>query len=107
MNYFNIHSPYFSAWQKYGWENGCWGIGLEKRQIDDLASKNGTAIVKYGKSDIEYTIKAKDVQQYPVEQVKTYNTFVYIVPKTALKYYKKPKSISDMSEKELLISVMS
>lgn len=105
-NYFHINTPFFSAWQRYGWEKNCWGIGLEKKKVDDLASKDKTALIRYGKDSNLYHIKAKDVQKYPVEQVKTYNTFVYIVPKTALKY-KQEKSISDMSEKELLTMVMS
>lgn len=91
-NFFYIKTPYFGAWTKYGWEKNDWGIGLEKNRVDRLAREDSIVNVKYG-SDItrEYTIRAKEVIKYPVEQIKNYNKKVYIIPKSALRY-KKPKT---------------
>ncbi len=83
-NDFNIRTPYFGAWTKYGWEKGDWGIGLNKERIDLLALRDMPARVTYGKDARTYMIPAKEVQKYPVEGIKESDTEVYIVPKSAL-----------------------
>jgi hypothetical protein len=110
--YFHINRPYFSAGIKYGWGNTesvrrkNWGIGLAKDRIDFLAETDETIIVKYGKVDKEYTISARKVKLYPVEEIKGYGKLVYIIPKSILNYRKpkkvvEEKSLSDMSEEEM------
>ena len=100
-NYFHINYPFWSAWQKYGWEKDIWGLGLEKNRIDKLAETNEMVVVSYYKSDKEYTIRAKKCQKYPIEKIKDYDTYVYIVPKNAMMSKPKPKSIGGMTMEEL------
>jgi len=88
-NQFHIHRPFYSAWRKYGWNPDDYGIGLHKGKIDKLAKDNATCIISYGKSDQEYTIKAKKVQMYPIENIKESNVKVYVVQRSALNYRKK------------------
>ena len=99
-NYFNIRVPYYGAYVKYNWKKGDWGIGLKKDRIDELAKSDKTIIVSYGKSKQEYTIKAKKVQSYPIETIKSYNTKVYIIPKSILNY-RKMENVPDLSNPEV------
>lgn len=99
-NRFHINYPYFGAWTKYGWKVGDWGIGLNKFRVDKLAEQNKDLIVSYYTSSRRYMIKAKKVQTYPVERVKDYDMFVYIIPKSVLKPIKEERSISQMSTQE-------
>ena len=88
-NEFHINTPYYGAWTKYGWQKDDWGLGLNKKRIDLLASNNKTVVVGYGKSSQQYTISAKKVQSFPIEKIKDTSLEVYIVPKSALNYRKK------------------
>ena len=102
-NHFHINVPYFGAYVKYGWKYGDWGIGLSKSRVDELAKYKATLIVSYGKKDQEYTISAKKAQTYPIEEVKGYNTKLYIVPKSSL-YFKQPKTQEQIEKEQYLIS---
>ncbi|HEC64055.1 MAG TPA: hypothetical protein ENI23_02035 [bacterium] len=98
-NYFHILRPYFSAWMKYNWPKDDFGLSLAKDRIDLLASQNAAAIVRYGKSNQEYTISARKARRYPVEQIKDYGKWVYVVPKSALNYRaKKIETLKDLAE---------
>lgn len=97
-NYFHILVPYYGAWTKYGWPKNDWGIGLETERIDELAKIDSTIVVRYGKDKQEYTIAAKKVQKYPVERVKDYDTWVYIVQKSVLNYRAKKTEDEKMRE---------
>lgn len=97
-NQFHIQNPFWSAWQKYGWKKDDWGLGLEKNRIDFLASQDAEAVVSYYKSEKQYTISAKMVQEYPMERIKDFNTFVYIVKKSALKT--KPMTYAERKKKK-------
>lgn len=97
-NYFHIRNPYYSAWKKYGWSKDDWGIGLAKYKIDELAKKDKTIVVRYGKKLQNYTISAKKVQKYPIEIVKNYNLQLYVIPKSALNYRKKKSEEDEMKE---------
>jgi len=85
---FYINKPFYSAGQKFGWENEEYGVGLEKNRIDHLAHCHKTAIVRIGNEPNAYTIKAREVQRYPVDQIKNYDLWVYVVPKSKLNYKK-------------------
>jgi len=88
--HFHINTPYFGAWSKYGWKKDTWGLGLNKQRVDMLADAGMTCVISYGKDiEKEYTLSAKKVQIYPVEQIKNTKVEVYIVPKSALNYRKK------------------
>lgn len=96
-NIFHINQPYFGAWVKYGWEKDDWGIGLSKPRVDKIAKKDGILIVSYYKSDQQYTIKAKEAQTFPKEEIKQTGLLVYIVPKSKL-HYKKPQTDEERLE---------
>ena len=95
-NYFHIHTPYYGAWVKYGWQKNDWGIGLAKDKVDKLAKADQVVVVRYGKEKQQYTISAKKIQQYPKERIKNYDLWVYIVPKSALNYRK--ESMEDLGK---------
>ncbi len=94
-NYFHILVPFWGAWTKYGWSKGEFGVGLAKDRIDKLAKQNKSIIVKVSTKNQEYTISAKKVQTFPVEKIKDYNKYVYVVRGSALNY-KKSLSLYDL-----------
>lgn len=81
--------PFWGAYSKYGWEKGEWAVGLEKEKVDALAAKDKEITIKIKVSRNNpatlYYIKAKRVQECPIEQFKG-NTSVkgYIVRKGLL-----------------------
>jgi len=99
---FEISTPFYGAWKKYGWKKDDWGIGLDKERVDFLAARNETCIVSYDKSGKLYTIKAKKAKTYPIFEIKNYRKLLYIVQKSALnpkkKVEKKDNSIEDLAK---------
>ena len=79
----------FGVAARYGWPEGEWCLGLLKSKVDKLATENKTAYITYWKNPREYYLEAKKIQSYPVERIKDYDLFVYILPVSALK--EKPK----------------
>jgi len=102
-NHFHINTPYYSVWARYGWGKDDYGLGLHKGRIDQLAKDNTTVIVSYGKSDQEYTIKARKVQEYPIESIKGVKVKVYVVKKSALNYRAKIKETPLMEYNKYLV----
>jgi len=98
QKYFNINTPFFGAWSKYSWATDDWGIGLNKSRIDKLAESNETIYVSYGGKKQLYTIKAKKVQTFPVEDINGYNVKVYILPRSKLNYCKRKKEDIKLEE---------
>ena len=84
-NNFYIHTPYFSAWEKYHWTPGEWSVGLEKKRIDKLAIMKSTDTVYVNvRNEGDFTIKASKVKTFPVEKIKNYDRYVYVVRRSAL-----------------------
>jgi len=101
-NYFNIRVPVWGAWSIYGWPEGTWGIGLEKNRIDYFAKRNKDVTVSYWKDKGVYAVSAQKVQEYPIERIKDYEKWVYIIPKSILKKEVKVERKSEEEEfKEL------
>jgi hypothetical protein len=98
-NKFYIHTPYFSAWQKYGWQPGDYGIGLEKNRIDKLSIKKKTVEVNIRKEG-DFTINSQLVKDFPVEKIKNHEKWVYIVRRSALN---KKKTLKDPEEFSKLV----
>jgi len=96
--YFHINTPYFGAWTEYGWGKDDWGLGLNKKRIDRLAKAGETVYVSYINKRQLYTIKAKKVQEYPVEEVRWSKTKLYIIQKSALNYSQSKKSEIKLEE---------
>jgi len=98
--YFHINTPFYSAWQKFGFMKDDWGLGLNKKRIDQLAKTNETAYVSYGKNPQLYTINTKKVKTYPVDTIGWSNTKLYVIPKSSLNYCDKTKQ--EIEEKDLV-----
>ena len=81
---FNIRTPLFHYWEKYGYPKDTWFLGLNKADIDKAAIKDEKVKVKYWKHKDIFTVKAKTVQKYPVERLKGGDMELYIIPTTIL-----------------------
>ena len=96
--HFHINTPYFGAWSKYGWGKDDWGFGLKKERVDKLAECDATLYISYLKKPQLYTIKAKKVQQYPIEEISWSKVKVYIVPRSSLNYCERTQEEIEIKE---------
>lgn len=86
---FNIRTPLFHYWERYGYPKDTWCLGLNKAEVDLEAIKGKSIKVKYWKHKDVFTIKPSIVQKYPVERIKGGEVEVYIIPVTILGKTKK------------------
>ena len=42
-----LDSPYFSAWKKYNWANGTWGLGISLQFLNSATKAGNDVIVEY------------------------------------------------------------
>ena len=90
--HFHINTPFYGAWKKYNWPLDDWGFGLRKERIDKLAKTDETIYVSYLKKPQLYTIKAKAVQKYPMEEIGWAKVKVYVIPRSSLNYCQSKRS---------------
>lgn len=82
----NVKEPWWSAWQKFGWEKGMWGVGINAKDIQ-IAQELGEDIhLAVGKKS--YLVKPDRVKEY-AETNNTkfrarWNTTLYVVPEKEL-----------------------
>jgi len=86
QKHFHINTPYYGAYTKYGWQLNDWGFGLRKERIDKLAKEDATIYVSYLKKEQLYTIKAKLVQKYPIDEIGWAKLKIHIIPRSSLNY---------------------
>jgi len=98
QKHFHINTPYYDAWNKYGWMNNDWGFGLNKKKIDKLSKDGATIYVSYLKKRQLYTIKAKEVQKYPVDEIGWAKLKIYIIPRSSLNYCERKQEDIELKE---------
>lgn len=83
---FKIREPYWGAWQRYGWDKGVWGVGLNLRRLKRAKDKGikQVLIKTQGKT---YQVSMLTLTRLfrsdrPVEVKR--NTQLMVVPKTKL-----------------------
>ena len=81
----HISTPLFHYWERYGWKQGVWGLGISKQAVDLEAERDGLMDITYWKFNQVRCVKAKTIQKYPVERIKGGDVEVYIIPVTLLK----------------------
>lgn len=81
-----IREPWYSAWQKFGWPKGTWGVGIKAKDVQ-VAQELGEDIhLAVGKKS--YLVKPTRIKDY-AETNNTkfrarYNTVLYVVPEREL-----------------------
>ena len=100
LKYFHIRTPYFSAWQKYGWDKDDYGLGLRRDRIDNSAEKKESVLISYGKNKNIYSLDAKKIQECTVEFICGTDVQLYIIPISMLKIVKEKKveTIEDLAK---------
>jgi len=96
--YFHINTPYYSAWTKYGWGKDDWGLGLKKERIDELAKEDATIYISYLIKPQLYTIKAKVIQKYPIDEIGWAKVKIYIIPRSSLNYCERKQEDIELKE---------
>lgn len=79
-----LHEPFWSAYQKYGWEDRVEGFGISKELVDKAEKENKKIIVRY-KGDYEISPKKarKTVNLYHSVFIARNNKLLGIIPRTA------------------------
>lgn len=82
----SIREPWYSAWQKFNWEKGMWGVGINSRDVQIAEQLGEDIYLTVGKR--EYLVKPGAVKSY-AEKNSTkfkarYNTTLYVVPESML-----------------------
>lgn len=81
-----IKAPWYSAWQKFNWEKGMWGVGINSKDIQIALDLGEDIHLIVGRSS--YLVKPEKVRDY-AEKNNTkfrarYNTLLYVVPEKEL-----------------------
>lgn len=89
-----LHQPYWGAWQKYGWDQGVEGYGVDVEKVKE-AHRNGEniEILYHGKT---YTVSPKKINEFykispikPLFKTKRGGVTLVEIPRTLLKVKKK------------------
>lgn len=81
-----IKEPWYSAWQKFGWTKGMWGVGINAKEIQTAQELGEDIHLAVGKKT--YLVKPGRVKEY-AEKNNTkfkarYNITLYVVPEKEL-----------------------
>ena len=82
-----INTPWWSAWKTFGWERGTWGIGLDKKKIDQCVLDNDSLKVEIkGKTYCLDPVKVWDYCCLNNTKFMTkYGNSLYVIPNSFLK----------------------
>jgi hypothetical protein len=84
----HIQEQFWSAWQKYGWAKGVWGIGLDSANVEQAIKNKESLEIKIGKGKDIYLVSPVTVKNYAEKNGTTHKakgTILYVVPQTELK----------------------
>ena len=85
----DIQEPWWSAWQRFGWAQGIWGVGFNKKQIEAAILKKAQLIVNVVKMKTVYTVSPVTVKNYCQKNKTMFiargNTLLYVIPHTLMK----------------------
>lgn len=83
-----IKEPWWGAFKKFGWPQGTWGVGLNKREVDAAATQNKMLDIHIWKFKGIFYVPAREVQAYAKEKNTMYTakagTRLYVVPSSIL-----------------------
>ena len=81
-----IKEPWYSAWQKFGWTKGMWGVGINSKDVETATQLGEDIDLAVGKS--KYKIKPEEVKAYAeangTKFRARYNTMLYVIPENML-----------------------
>ncbi len=82
-----IREPWWSAWQKFGWEKGIWGVGINSKDIEAAIDLGEDIELFIGKTG--YTVVPTEIKNYArtnntIHRAR-YNTILYVVPEKVLR----------------------
>lgn len=101
--FIRLREPYWSAWQKYGFEKGVEGFGISKEVIDkciEQKKKLRVRIAKYATYEIGYTklqLQASSDRRYLARD----NKVVYVLPRTAFEKIVREVKQADVEKEDL------
>lgn len=84
-----LHEPYWGAYQRYGWEQGVFGIGIACEVVNKAMDNRYGVVVeieKYG----TYRINPNKLEKYHNQKyiyVANDKKFLYVYPKTEFEKY--------------------
>lgn len=84
----HIQEAWWSAWQKFGWAKGIWGIGIDSEKVDKAIAEDDQLFIKVGKFIEEYCVSPVTVKNFAVRNGTTYKAkgkILYVIPQTTLK----------------------
>lgn len=84
----HIQEAWWSAWQKFGWAKGIWGIGIDAKKVDQAIEDKDELFVRIGKFIEEYCISPTTVKNFAEKNGTTYKAkgkLLYVIPQTVLK----------------------
>jgi len=64
-----LDSPYFSAWKRYNWPPGTWGLGISVRFLVSAIDSGEDIVVEYETKELKYTwfCKTHDLEDFAVK----------------------------------------
>jgi hypothetical protein len=84
----HIQEPWWSAWKKFGWAKGIWGIGINKNIVELARKKRESLIITIGNDKTEYCVSPITIINFYERNKTSYiargNTNLYIIPQTLL-----------------------
>ena len=101
--FIRLREPYWSAWQKFGWEQGVEGLGVSREVIDkciENKKKLRVRVAKYATYEIGYTklqLQASADRRYLARD----NRVVYVLPRTAFEKLVKKTTEADIKKEDL------
>lgn len=100
--FIRLREPYWSAWQKYGWERGVEGLGISQEVINrciENKKKLRVRVAKYATYEISYTklqLQASSNRRYLARD----NRVVYVLPRTAFEKIVKKVTEADVEKED-------
>jgi len=84
----NIDTPFFTAWQKFGWSFKSSGLGVNKKIITYVLSNKLRLFIHVNDDDKDYIIEPKKLGDFIIKNECNYivkNTELKVIPKTIFK----------------------
>lgn len=79
-----IREPYFSAWKRYGWPKGIWGLGINKEHLFKALQLRENLLIHVNSLKADFECMPQTVINY-CQNKRAYftagkNTLLYVIP---------------------------
>lgn len=84
----HIQEAWWSAWQKFGWAKGIWGIGINKKTIEKAIKDGEQMEITVGKEPKVYKVSPTTIKNLSEKNKWAYNAKgveLYVVPHNLLR----------------------